>query len=101
MVAYVASQIPVIDFTAVKSTNGYQKLPSGLILQWVGTTVPSGTTQVGLPIAFPTAYLHAFVTPGTNPAGMFGTGPGSSLQTVSVSNSYGANQNIALFAIGY
>jgi len=48
------------DFTVSKATNGYQKLPNGLIIQWgVGTsTAPSGTQT--FPIAFPNSVLIAF-----------------------------------------
>jgi hypothetical protein len=66
MVAYVASQIPVIDFTNLKTTNGYQKLPGGLILQWgkynsaIGTDEP--IISVSFPITFTTACLHAQAT---------------------------------------
>jgi hypothetical protein len=43
-------------FDASLSANGYQRLPSGLIIQWgSGTTPGSGTTAVSFPIAFPTA----------------------------------------------
>lgn len=41
-------------------SNGYQKLPSGLIVQWAsGTTNSSGLIQVALPIAFPNNLLVA------------------------------------------
>lgn len=51
----------VWDFTAVKNTNGYTKLPNGLIIQWglTGTTSDGGTAvTVTFPIAFPTAVVH-------------------------------------------
>jgi len=36
-------------------SNGYQKLPSGLILQWgQGASMPDGTLRIAFPIAFPT-----------------------------------------------
>jgi hypothetical protein len=52
----------------VHSTNGYQKLPSGLILQWgLDTSVTgnvSGSNPIGatFPIAFPTACLSVQLT---------------------------------------
>jgi len=55
------------DFTAVKAENGYQKLPSGLIIQWAG--LAAGTTSGTWPIAFPNACLSALpgaVIEGTN-----------------------------------
>ena len=47
-------------FTATLAANGYQKLPSGLIIQWGTATVTtdgSGNATVTHPIAFPTAGL--------------------------------------------
>lgn len=45
------------------SSNGYQKLPSGLILQWGITTSISagGTVAISLPISFPTAVFTVTV----------------------------------------
>ena len=44
------------------ATNGYQKLPSGLIIQWGGASFSGTTGQPGevitLPIAFPNAFLR-------------------------------------------
>ncbi len=53
------------DFAASKTTNGYQKLPSGVIVQWgqvtisVSGEVGQGTVTVTLPIAFPNACFSA------------------------------------------
>lgn len=50
----------ISKFSAVLSTAGYQRLPSGLIFQWGGSSgaIASGANQnVSLPIAFPTAAL--------------------------------------------
>lgn len=51
-------------FGASLTTNGYQKLPSGLILQWgtVGTFGGEGGLSVTFPIAFPTACLNGNAT---------------------------------------
>ena len=48
-------QLPDMSFfTAVKSDNGYFRLPSGIILQWGhGGFAQKTTTTVTLPIAFP------------------------------------------------
>ncbi len=57
------------DFLNLKSENGYQKLPSGLIIQW-GRFTPTMATTVGspqyvsYPIAFPNKLL--FAVPSTN-----------------------------------
>lgn len=64
MVAYVASQIPIIDFTNLKATNGYQKLPGGLMIQWgqFATNYSDGaTTNVPFAIAF-TSVLNVVVS---------------------------------------
>lgn len=43
-----------LDLTALVSQNGYQKLPTGLIIQWGSTTAPpNGGVQVTFPIPFP------------------------------------------------
>jgi hypothetical protein len=47
-----------------KSTNGYQKLPSGLILQWGDT----GGLSVTFPITFPTSCLQVLLTDTISPA---------------------------------
>lgn len=43
------------------ASNGYQRLPGGLILQWgtTGTIAAGGSLAVTLPISFPTANLSA------------------------------------------
>ena len=48
------------------ASNGYQKLPGGLILQWVGVTMPSGNnanTTFNWPIQFPNGCLAAAFAP--------------------------------------
>jgi hypothetical protein len=51
-------------FASSKSTNGYQKLPGGLILQWGSQSAPGGgsSTTATYPIAFPNGTLAAMVT---------------------------------------
>jgi hypothetical protein len=52
-------------FGASLAGNGYQKLPSGLIIQWCGPfTVPgsAGTVGVTFPLAFPNALISAQVS---------------------------------------
>lgn len=51
------------EFPVSKAPSGWQKLPSGLIVQWgVGNLSSSGTTDIvgaiTLPIAFPSAFLQ-------------------------------------------
>lgn len=49
------------------AASGYQKFPSGLILQWGATGVKGGSTtsSIPLPIAFPNSNLAVFLTPTT------------------------------------
>ncbi len=42
-----------------KTANGYQKLPSGIIIQWGQVTTYNSDTTVTFPIAFPTGVLQA------------------------------------------
>jgi hypothetical protein len=64
------------DFTSSLTTNGYQKLPSGLILQWgkVGSGADGGAGSAGsvtFPIAFPNAVfsVNAMVSEEINNSG--------------------------------
>ena len=58
-VGNATGQIPDISsFTIQKATSGWQKLPSGLIIQW-GTVDNGGSGTAGsttLPIAFPSSF---------------------------------------------
>jgi len=52
-------------FTASRAANGYQKLPSGLIIQWAKgalSTAAEVTETITLPIAFPNENLFASVS---------------------------------------
>jgi len=56
--------VTALDYQQSFGATGWQKLPSGLILQW-GTLTPlnSGSTmEIKLPIAFPNATMQAFAT---------------------------------------
>ncbi|MEO0682720.1 MAG: hypothetical protein AAF192_20155, partial [Pseudomonadota bacterium] len=54
------------DFGALLTGNGWQRLPSGLILQWGNASTAdagaAGLLTLALPIAFPTAMLSAVVS---------------------------------------
>ncbi|MFJ2323926.1 MULTISPECIES: phage tail protein [unclassified Pseudomonas] len=57
------------NYAAQFATSGYQKLPSGLIVQWVtGGSDANGNMTVSLPIRFPNAVLGGIANEG-NPAG--------------------------------
>lgn len=57
----VIASTSALSFDASLTENGYQKLPSGLIIQWgkYGSTVGESDYSVTLPIPFPTACLNA------------------------------------------
>ncbi len=95
------------DFTSSLIGNGYQKLPSGLIIQWgsVSVSVSANTaTQWGwtLPIAFPNACLQAFSSAGNDVTASSTT---EVLTTTSITGYcyFGANATLVIrvFAIGY
>lgn len=104
-----ANQIPDMNsFTAVRSSTGYQKLPSGLIFQWgaglagTGSTANSGNT-INFPIAFPSQCFQV-VTSYDNGGGVIVAGAGGSqttnnflLRCDAPSGSY----NFRWFAMGY
>lgn len=50
------------SFGASKASNGYQKLPSGLIIQWGMAVITSGSLSVSFPIAFPTSCASVVAT---------------------------------------
>lgn len=90
-----------------KTTNGYVKLPGGLILQWgTGNTGGSSAISVTFPVAFPNACLngHATVNLSGNPnAFMSVSTPTASAMTVQSSTTTGGQMNIPFFwfAIGH
>lgn len=47
--------VSTADFGSSLSASGYQKLPSGLIIQWGSVTATYAGTAVTFPVAFPTA----------------------------------------------
>jgi hypothetical protein len=96
------------DFSAWKQSIGWQKLPSGLIIQWGFATVNNGTL-VNFPIAFPNAVLS--IT--TNDDGDFSQGIRRTAGKAIAGNNaqfqgYGQDQSnnfaptsLKYFAIGY
>ncbi|MDR3563309.1 MAG: phage tail protein [Negativicutes bacterium] len=54
------------DFSGTFGPNGYQKLPSGLIFQWGGISLPTANSTTGttFPIAFTTACYNVSATTG-------------------------------------
>jgi len=47
----------ISEFSSVKSTNGWQELPGGLIMQWGVVSCPSPDTEY--PVTFPRQFLNA------------------------------------------
>lgn len=80
--SWFASGIATIKYSAgfigSTSLNGYQKLPSGLIIQWGSSaSIAAGVSgTVTFPIAFPNAILSASATPGVTANTTTPTGAG-------------------------
>jgi len=104
-VADIADKIA--DFGNSLGTNGYQKLPNGLIIQWFDFTAVADLYQdIVFPIAFPNICLQAVGSMGTTGAESVST---TVLTTISVTNTavrYGWSGGIYTWtsrwiAIGY
>jgi hypothetical protein len=53
------------EFGSSKAVSGFQRLPSGVIIQWgQGTTASSGVANVNFPIGFPSAALACVASEG-------------------------------------
>ena len=98
------------DCPISKATNGYQKLPSGLIIQWGKTSTAAipdgGTYTVTLPIVFPTAFITAVVSSNSRNAYNVSTGAGGAENTYNTSQftvvaEAGATNGANWIAIGY
>jgi len=97
-------------FSSSLASNGYQKLPSGLIIQWGGgTTSASGVVAVTYPITFPTGALQSFVSDrssiaasGSNDIVSCDDGTASGMNVYSISDAGVAKTtNFKWFSIGY
>lgn len=88
------------------ATNGYIKLPGGLIIQWgtSGSIASAGSLAITLPVAFPTAHLCSLAARSSNVAGATGYAfwaYNTSLSQITVYNST-AGAGVAFWlAIGY
>lgn len=105
---YTASLFPSVIGSGI--SNGYQKLPSGLILQWgSGVSNSSGVATLTLPIAFPNSLLMAtcsYLLAGTA-LGVAAQMSSSSTKTALVANAFSttgaaavSNANVWFIAIG-
>jgi len=93
------------DFTSSNATTGYQKLPSGLIVQWVNTpsSVADGDT-VTFPIAFPNGIFVATHTANTGGAFCYSVYSISATNCIVAKRDYNGNINnqaSSIIAIGY
>lgn len=92
-------------FPSLFTNNGYQKLPSGLIIQWQNFVIPSSplTYDFTYPIAFPHAALTGQATYNDNvgdittPPGLLNLGPSSG----QVYNGSGGNNYVFVVILGY
>jgi hypothetical protein len=95
-----------LNFDKSLSTNGYQKIPGGLIIQWgITSSISSdGSVTVTLPIAFPNAMLVATAS-GYNISTSGAAGPSMITASYSTSSFVIRNDNTAAqatwIAIGY
>ncbi|KVT57986.1 gp53-like domain-containing protein [Burkholderia ubonensis] len=88
------------SFSALLGGSGYQKLPSGLIIQWgTGTTQSSGSVTLTFPVAFPTTCRSA--TANNWGGGTVYVGITSFSAASMVVNSGSVGQNFTWIAIGY
>ena len=97
-------------FGASLTSNGYQKLPSGLYMQW-GQAVSSGTSadnvSVTYPTAFPTGTLRTYaILAGSPSSGSFTVAAGSSTTSTAAfttlsGGSPASGVTINWFALGY
>lgn len=84
--------------------NGYQKLPSGLIVQWGSASVAASNanTDVTLPIAYPTSHLAAFISASGIASATQAGATNLSLTQIRLNQSYtGGAQQMAWLSIGY
>lgn len=90
----------VADHVHNLAANGYQKLPSGLILQWgyAKSTTVSEITTVVLPVAFPTAFFSVTVSQNYNHAGQPQANPYVSIID---NSSFKANMEASVANVGF
>ena len=109
--ALATMQMFADEFVASLATSGYQKLPSGLIIQWgfVGNINPGATSPVTFPVAFPNGYLCALcnpLSPGANTnsySASISSSPAPSVSAMTISNNSASSGAIAAnwVAIGW
>jgi hypothetical protein len=90
-------------FTASMVSNGYQKLPSGLIIQWGSISAVNGAnTTATYPITFPAACFQAFANAKDTFGGTYRVSAHSwGLTSMLIANTYTGAIVTSWFAIGY
>lgn len=89
----------------VTGTDGYVKLPGGVILQWGEVSVPSnGTATITWPLAFPNACIQALICHGSG--GSTGSDALAQIDTLTTTTARavnGANNTATMrwFSVGY
>ena len=95
--AYADLKVALTAFTGTNvnlAENGYQKLPSGLIIQWGAVSGSTGTLIGTFPITFPNAVLGRSVT-------LADKGGGNLMVILYNSNSLQTNSQIGALLQGY
>ena len=101
---YADLKVALTDFTGTnvsRATNGYQKLPSGLIIQWGAINVTTFVV-VNLPISYPNQQLFNIAgdRSGLTPTRYFGTDAGSATQ-FTIFGSSGDIKSATWLSFGY
>lgn len=92
------------EFESSIASSGYQKLPSGLIIQWGSSAVTAGTLlTVTLPTTFPNqiSKLVASVNQTNATANSYANSSPFSASQIKLSLSYGGPINVQWIAIGW
>lgn len=99
---HAASFLSSGSFSQAFSASGYQRLPSGLIIQWGTATTPlAATTGVTLPIAFPTANVASFANGNGSSGDKNTTVSAKSTTSISIFNGDNGASTCSWLAIGY
>lgn len=102
--APLATTVNITDFAQSFAASGWQKLPSGLIVQWGTANVPANNVAYtqSLPIAFPTLQLSAASAVASAAYSSAIVGVGLTLTQITLFNAspMGA-QNVRWIAIGH